>query len=406
MIELRQIIDTSEYPWCRDAALIRITGGRGVLTERYSEETDDYTLRSSLMLCGSPIMQAEYPECPTCSALLARGCGIENVDCDALRDIRDRINSPYTGINTAVLYISEILHLLKDGYYVIADACLYPTDGTNRFFMNVPDKLTDCHASCDSCYEPLFSTCVDSFPAYIYPTQSNTALDTDRAKHYLDMIDAPDAPRAIAYYDYGFMCALLDGHHKAYAAAMKGCTLPTIVIIPLTSIWGTDDDKTAHFSAISLPFSLLDGYEAVKTAPRYDVTFTEYHNPPVSEKGLILSAYPTMSELVQIYAAGEESTDVTPALALEWLHSKFPADRVRLLYTLTYIAKRDPARAYGIAAAIVKQIPPEEHALIVKAYRIIADTVCPEAEKLVTDYLIDHDHTAPAWDICLSYRFE
>ncbi|MBP3855271.1 MAG: hypothetical protein IK990_06635 [Ruminiclostridium sp.] len=232
MIEIERKIIIDDCLWCREAALIKVSGGKKALTHDYSEPTDDYMVRSSFLLNGKPIVQGEYPECPTCCALLARGYGIEKTDCEELKAVRDIINSDYTDFRTAMQNIEPILDLLDNGYYVIADAQLYPTDGSGHFFMNVPDEMTDTDAACSDYYNSEFLTITQGFPAYIYPTQSNSALDIERAACYLESIDKDNAPRAVAYYDYGFICALLDGHHKAYAAAKKGCTLSALVIIP------------------------------------------------------------------------------------------------------------------------------------------------------------------------------
>ncbi|MDE7121808.1 MAG: hypothetical protein K2O42_06570, partial [Oscillospiraceae bacterium] len=221
MIELQKTIDTDQYLWCRDAVLVRVIGGKSALTKIGSDYTDDYTINSVLLLNGKPIVQGEYPICSTCSALLARGYGIENTDCEELQMIRKKINSDYVDLQTSVRNIEPILDLLDDGYYIIADAEIYPTDGSNHFFANVPDKLCHIKASCSTYYNHDFLTAVDGFPAFLYPTQSNAVLNPERADYYVDKIDKDNAPRAIAYYDNGFICALLDGHHKAYAAAKK-----------------------------------------------------------------------------------------------------------------------------------------------------------------------------------------
>ena len=99
------------------------------------------------MLNGKPLIQGKYPVCPTCSALLARGYGVDNIDCPEIKSIRDRINSEYLGINNAIEVLTPLLELLDDGYFVIADARLYPTDGTDHYFANVPDSLSTITAT-------------------------------------------------------------------------------------------------------------------------------------------------------------------------------------------------------------------------------------------------------------------
>ena len=49
MIEIKKMIKTEEYPWCNEAALVRVTGGKKALTSVYSECTDR-TARISRML--------------------------------------------------------------------------------------------------------------------------------------------------------------------------------------------------------------------------------------------------------------------------------------------------------------------------------------------------------------------
>ena len=122
MIEIQKKIDVENYLWCNEATLIRVTKGRSALTSISSDiDYDDYDVRSVFMLNGKPLIQGKYPGCPTCSALLARGYGIDNIDCPEIKSIRDRINSEYTGISNAIDAITPLLELLDDGLYVIAD---------------------------------------------------------------------------------------------------------------------------------------------------------------------------------------------------------------------------------------------------------------------------------------------
>lgn len=407
MTEFQKMIDTGNHLWCREAALVRVTGGKKALTRINSGETDDYTFRINLLLNGKPLMQGEYPVCQTCCALLARGYGIEKTDCEELKAIRDRINSDYTDLRTALDNIGPILDLLDDGYYVVADAKLYPTDGSGHFFMNVPDEMTDTDAACSDYYNSEFLTITQGFPAYIYPTQSNSSLDPERAANYLESIDKDTAPRAVAYYDYGFVCALLDGHHKAYAAAKKGCLLSTLVIIPLSCVgkdWKTQEE-CVYFADITLPAAELECLPRERQREKQEVTFESFHNEPVPETDLDLSLYPTAEELTGIYAAGAENLDVTPELAEKWLKSKDGDDRKRLRCVLRYYAKRAPERAFDIAKTVVTTAPetPAFTHLIILAYRIIAARKCGESEQIMVDYLINHENTDAAWEICNSY---
>lgn len=407
MIELQRIIDTEKYLWCRDAALVRVINGKSALTTSSSDYTDDYTVNSILLLNGKPIVQGEYPVCSTCSALLARGYGIENTDCKELQIIRDKINSAYVDFQSSIQNIEPILNLLDDGYYVIADAQIYPTDGNNRFFANIPDKLSHITASCSEYYNHDFLTVVDGFPAFLYPTQSNTVLKPERADFYFDIIDKDNAPRAIAYYDSGFICALLDGHHKAYAAAKKGCPLSTLVIIRMTGTFKEFNTSIEYacFSSITIPLAELSTYNRNKPQEKQIIQFDTFHNELIPENDFDFRFYPTVEELTGIYAAGLEKVTVTKELVEQWIKSSDIDDQIRLEYLLQYYAKCSPQQAYIIAKTVVTLAPETErfNALILIAYKIIIANRNNEVEQILLDYLINHNSKDSAWDICCSY---
>lgn len=402
---LRQI-DVTEYEWCDSAVLIDVSDGKAALTKVTSYYCEnDYTRRSQLLLNGKPIMQGCYPDCPTCSAMLARGYGIEKINTPELVSIRDSINSDFTDFKTAVENIEPILELLEDGYYVIADAKLYPTYGENDFFANVSDKMSYIDSVCLDYYNGDFFTVTESFPAYIYPTQSNDCLNTEWAKHYLDRIDKENAPRAIAYYDYGFLCALLDGHHKAYAAAMNGVQLRTLLIIPVTSYMSKDRSKEYNnvcFADIVLPLDDTVRYRPFKPLSKRKIVFNDYHNVPISENGLHLEFYPTVKELTGFLAAELGGVNITETLILEWLTSKNADDSSRLKYALSYNAKKDIEKAFIIAKTILsyEYVTDEETGL---ALRFLIRHKSDKSEQLIVDYLIEHNPTDPYWELANSY---
>ena len=134
-LEIIKELNMEEYSWCNSAVLTELSDGKGVLTSVTTDYDEDYRQKSTLLLNGKPLIQGEYPICPTCSAMIARGYGIEKIDTPELQKIRDKVNSPFVSLRTAIENIKSIIGLLDDGYYVIADAMLYPTDGKNHFFI-------------------------------------------------------------------------------------------------------------------------------------------------------------------------------------------------------------------------------------------------------------------------------
>ena len=405
-VEIIKELNTEEYSWCSSAVLIELSDGKGVLTSIKTDYDEDYCQKSTLILNGKPLIQGEYPICPTCSAMIARGYGIEKIDTPKLQKIRDKVNSPFVSLRTAIENIKSIIGLLDDGYYIIADAMLYPTDGENHFFMNVPDKAYYMDAATPEYYNSDFMTVADGFPAYIYPTQSNSCLNIDRAKYYLDMIEKENAPRAIAYYQYGFLCALLDGHHKAYAAALKGAMLHSIVIIPIQYVLNDMNKKEvfAVFGDMKINMKELPNFKPDYKKTIKNITFEEYHNPPVNEDGMFLECYPTVEELSGYLVAKKDNTELTKSIIDDWL-SKNDIDMNRLKYYISYYARTDLKKSMMIVKEILTN-KSSSHFLKEFAVRFLVGHKSDEAEQMIIDYLIEHDATDICWKIANGYWHE
>ena len=218
-----QLIDVNDIEWCDEAVLICVKNGKGTLAHQISEESEDYDFFSQLLLDDKPIIQARYPICPTCTGMLATGYGIENIHSQELTKVRECMNSEYKGIINAAENVKPLLGLLNDGYYVLADVKLFPSNGQGTFFYSVPNELTYNEATCSQYYDSDFGCSTDGFPAYIYPTQSSEIIQEERVEEYIRIMEnSSNPPRGLAYYEEGFVCALLDGHHKACAASALG----------------------------------------------------------------------------------------------------------------------------------------------------------------------------------------
>lgn len=405
-IEIVKEIDTTVYHWCNEALLIYVKNGLAALTKRSSEYDRDYSRKSQLLLNGTPLIQGDYPGCPTCTAMLARGHGIEQANCQELLEVRDRINQDYVDIWTSAEYLKPLLGLLEDGYYLIADVYHTPTDGENHFFANVPDELNYFSPACDSYYNHAFLTATYGFPKYLYPTQSNACLNQKHAESYLERMKQPNAPRAIAYYHHGFTSALLDGHHKAYAAAMLGVPLPCLTIIPMTAMWQQTDDQEelCCFSGIELPKSELPEFKEFFKRQSQEITITSpaVPNQPISESDLNLENYIPIDVLTGFFAADLNESDITPEVIEEWIRSNDDTDKEKLKCALLYLSRKHPKRACAYAKIVIAA---KEELLIPTrtAFLVLLEHKSPETEQLFLDYLVSHDKKSLCWDVVTSY---
>ena len=72
-LEIIKELNMEEYSWCNSAVLTELSDGKGVLTSVKTDYDEDYCQKSTLLLNGKPLIQGEYPICPNCSAMIARG---------------------------------------------------------------------------------------------------------------------------------------------------------------------------------------------------------------------------------------------------------------------------------------------------------------------------------------------
>jgi hypothetical protein len=242
-IDLIETIEAGQHDWCGDAALFEVTDGQGALRWITQTVPDDYyggREYRELMFHDTPILQMNTPGCPTCAGLLAAGCGIENANSPELQEIAEKFNAPYNGLTVSLENMKPLLGLLGDGFYVLADCEVFPSDGIGNFFWNMPNAPTENQVTAWKVVERY--GCVEGVPAFLHPSQGTDCFNPERAEHYrqlLSGISRQRFPRAIAYHCNSFSSILLDGHHKAAACAALGVKVPCLVIVPCTG-WNHD----------------------------------------------------------------------------------------------------------------------------------------------------------------------
>ena len=278
--------------------IIAVTGAKSALKcelRSMEENADNMTYPMVMTLNGVPIIEMHPSYCPTCCGLLATGYGLTSAKCTELTAISNRINSGFTDLENTIDVIKPLIGLFEDGVYLIRDTQTFPVDGDGRFFWAVPNKLTAYNAFTDSYYISDIMKCVELDGVFLYPTQSCDRYDESRVKHYMELFsNGIHKPRAIAYNAMGGMSALLDGHHKACAAARLHAPLDTILITK-GHLAGARDNMHICFgyeidSQRDIPFDKTDTLPS-KLYKHYseqlEIAFGgKKQSPPVLYKGL------------------------------------------------------------------------------------------------------------------------
>lgn len=237
---LPNVVDRQGLPWCREALLVLVEGTGALRWEDRGStpQPKAYPYRwSTLTLRGVPLLSLENHGCPTCEDLLATGWGLSQADGPELEEIREVLNGGFASLEEAVPALSPLLGLLKPGLYVLAEGDCFPTDGGGRFFWDVPDDWTAAPATAqigltDDDYEYEYPAAA---PVFLYPTQRRSRFDPARVDYYQERFrSGGELPHALALHVEEGVSALLDGHHKAAAAALLRRPAPCITIFPLT----------------------------------------------------------------------------------------------------------------------------------------------------------------------------
>ena len=224
-------VDYSEIINIKEAKLVYVNGKGKLTVEIGKSELPNWEAPSKIKLNDIPLIQSKVSDIPTWCNLLATGYGIENANCKELLEIQEKINSDYINLETSINNMKPLLTLLESGFYLIADAICYPTDGEN-FFWNVPNNLTENLTTA-----PVYlgeGTYVFDQPVYLYPTQTTNSYNKDRVEYYIEKFknSADNKPRAIVYNFEEFINFIVDGHHKACASTILKEPVSCILIIP------------------------------------------------------------------------------------------------------------------------------------------------------------------------------
>lgn len=418
-VEIIQPIDVHQVEWCNEAVLFRVKNGKGALTHRISEAGEDYDFFSQLLLNNKPILQGKYPSCPTCAGMLATGYGIENIDSPELKKVRECLNTEYKGIMEFIKLIKPLLGLLNDGYYVLADTKLCPTDGQGNFFYTVPNELTYNAATCDAYYDSNFYSSAYGIPAYIYPTQSAEIIQEKRIDDYVEIFRKSDnPPRALAYYEQGFVCALLDGHHKACAASILGERLNCLTIIPPNQFLYAEGEqhrggdtllREVGFAGIMISVkkgARLKEYQSSRgfkkenfTIPAYNITGRQF-----SER--YSTCYPTIESLAGIMNAEVDITGDIVEYAKKLIQARNEENVTKLEYLMAYLAYIRMEEAYAVAKMILDEDKDDDFLprLPVKnAIKALLHYHNDETEQYMIDYLANHTPSDECWDLVDDY---
>lgn len=384
--------------------------GKGTLSVSYDTVADSYLgsrTISKIKLNDIPLIQINLSGCPTFESIVSTGYGIEKAQCREISTISDKINSDFVSLDKSIEDLEPLLLLLESGLYVVADAVCYPTDGASNFFWNVPNEPVDCKATACGYISETFHYVI-GFPPFLYPTQSTDCYNKDRVKYYTDRFNKSEndnQPRAIVYNFGEFISFIIDGHHKACAAALAGNPLRCIMIIPCTGKGYTSNKKALshmQFGPICIPAQQIPE----KYRPKYNYRKLTVKNDSKIEAGNICrrkwekeylnsaKIYPCFEEYVDMISCDLSIDDITQELINNYISiNEFDAEAQQNLKSILYILKFNNDRRLKHIAMACAEI--EQYCSVKKlAFRLLLDMKDDETEQFFIDYIVNCDDSS------------
>lgn len=223
-------------PFCRDAALFKLTGGQERLVCR--DLGREGSERFDLYLDDKPLAEVNIDRTGEFSCHFKGGYGDGLMNEQPCQAARDQINQGFEGMRQAAKYLAPYIVLMESGLYVVADFDMFPVRKDSEkdcdYFWDVPEYNEELHFA--HWFVGSWMQHMDT-PLFLTPSRRAAGMCPERVEYYRARLPEGDAfPRAIALYLNGGVALLLDGHHKAAACAMEGQRVRTLVIFPLEKI--------------------------------------------------------------------------------------------------------------------------------------------------------------------------
>ena len=341
---------------------------------------------ASWLTLEDKLLYGMYMDCPTCSQLLKAGNYPSDKHQVYLQKIRD------LGIEeikkSPVNWLSDFypfLHLLEPGLYFIALTPYYPVDGEGHFFWDAFPALENSHALQWAVKDPFVE-----IPHFLIPTQSADAFDPVRFENAFQWLGKRPG---VAYHISGPVSALLDGHHRATAAAKQGISFDCITISSHILVRNFPDGKKLDLpflGEVKLP-EWLDVIEMVQKEKdelkqreakqfKQDIERSWPGNKPgdlAGGLGLDVSDYPRIEEIIALKVFSDPDPGTNPAYCAR--DSELEERWILPLYN-----SRNPDKY----KALIQMARTETYRFAwFKLFSLLAETKSDEVAELFIDYL-------------------
>ncbi|HBA1316332.1 TPA: hypothetical protein J8W21_001373 [Escherichia coli] len=374
--------------------IFSVKSGKGFLRQCVIYDPHSHGLIHSLCWQDVPLIRFwSEAGCPTCAEFVYSGFAEDEQGAARFLSALENWNRPWSGITDAFAALTPLFSCMADGYYLLEDRELYSTDGNGHFFWAATDHSSSNPATV-AVWDPEYCSFSDTAPCFLLPGQPPSHFNPERATFYRDKPDA----RALAWYlPDSYLCVLLDGHHKATAAALEGRPLKTLVLSTATHF--NDEQQTLvfpggeclHKTELQYHIPKLTACKALPPSawesfgPDKHISPSETWSEELKQS---VSRYPSLDQAWQIVEAGNLSETRIKSMIQQGLGEDEKADIIlQALFSTHSPLFIDFARfvishpAYAIYRPLT--------------FRLMAQNRTPQADAFFLDFAINDDGERP-----------
>lgn len=388
--------------------IFSVKSGKGLLQPSVIHDPHSEASIHTLSWQNSPLIRFYSDSwCPTCAEFIYAGFSDSEESAAQFLSSLALWNQPCTDIADAYTALTPLFTLFADGYYRLEERELYPTDGNGHFFWDQGNDKQRNPATAGLWLPDDDPNYQQGLPNFLLPSQPPSKFNRERAEYYRDKPNA----HSIAWRIHDtWLCVLLDGHHKATAAALEGRAIKTWMISQPDSrtTLGEDEPYLQFYDGERLKKSLFQHqiplqrqYKKLSSdlwedyAFRYDDCYTAIDWP--SELEHCAAQYPSLYTNAIISSAGDLSEvrinrmiatgqhdECYPEIMLQALfysHSPLFINYIQFLMETPYCACHWPL-AFQLLAQ--KRTPQADEFFL--NFAINDDGERPELTKIMDDY--------------------
>lgn len=250
-IKIIEEISNDKIEWKNDAILFELKNGLGRIQESIFSESEIVHKNLSINKKLLYSIQSDNYGCPTCQKIIEEGYGFEDKE-RVITNSSIRAQGSDITLEESLYNLSRLIHLYESGLYLITRINLYPTDGEGGFFWSSTNgnRIYDGTAPIVCNFKYGYGHL-----SYLYPSESIEKLNLEKVFDYYNQdIDYT----GLVYYMDGVMGLLLDGHHRATAACLKGKTINALCFARISEYVSTIKGSIIYFRSMGTEIFLKE----------------------------------------------------------------------------------------------------------------------------------------------------